>query len=94
MATDNMVWNITEDGVVERMAVITHEAWSVPGPTMQGPPVEGRRPVFSDFTNSGYWADAYKAQDHAMDEHMEKYNLQDQDWRPGMMEMIRKGQEK
>jgi hypothetical protein len=29
-----------------------------------------------------------------MDKHMEKYNLQDQDWRPGMMEMIRKTQEK
>jgi ribonuclease Z len=94
MATDNMVWNITKDGVKERMAVITHDAWSVPGPTPQGPPVEGARPVFSDFINSGYWADAYDAQNDAMDRHMEKYNLQDQDWRPGMMEMIRKGQEK
>ena len=56
--------------------------------------MEGARPVFSDFINSGYWADAYDAQNDAMDRHMEKYNLQDQDWRPGMMEMIRKGQEK
>jgi ribonuclease Z len=90
MATDNMVWNITADGVVERMAVITEEAWSVPGPTPQGPPEqEGRRPVFSDFTNSGYWLPAYEAQNEAMDRHMEKYNLQDEDWRPGMMKMIK-----
>ena len=80
-------------GVVERMAVITEEAWSVPGPTPQGPPEqEGRRPVFSDFTNAGYWLPAYEAQNDAMDGHMEKYDLQDEDWRPGMMEMIKSSQ--
>jgi len=94
MATDNMVWNVSPDGVEERMAVITHEAWSVPGPTRQAPPEKGRRAVFSDFTNSGYWLPAYEAQNEAMDKHMEKYNLQDVDWRPGMMEMMRKSQEK
>jgi ribonuclease Z len=31
LATDLMVWNITRDGVTERMAVVTEEAWSVPG---------------------------------------------------------------
>ena len=75
------------------MAVITEDAWSVPGPTRQGPPEQGRRPVFSDFTNAGYWLDAYEAQNDAMDRHMEKYNLQDQDWRPAMFEQIRKSQE-
>ncbi|MFZ9037004.1 MAG: guanitoxin biosynthesis MBL fold metallo-hydrolase GntH [Gammaproteobacteria bacterium] len=90
MASDNMVWNITPEGVEERMAVITEEAWSVPGPTRQGPPEqEGRRPVFSQFSNSGYWLPAYEAQDDAMDEHMNKYNLQDQDWRPGLYKMMR-----
>jgi len=92
MATDNMVWNVKPDGVKERMAVITEEAWSVPGTAMQGPPVEGRRPVFSDFTNSGYWAPAYEAQDEAMDEHMEKYGLEEEDWRPEMKKMIKGGQ--
>ena len=92
MATDNMVWNITPDGIEERMAVITEEAWSVPGPTRQSPPEKGRRPVFSDFTNAGYWLPAYKAQNEAMDKHMEKYNLQEQDWRPGMMKMMEGGQ--
>ena len=88
MAADNMVWNVTPDGVKERMAVITEEAWSVPGTARQGPPERGRRPVFSDFTNAGYWLPAYEAQNDAMDKHMEKYNLQDQDWRPGMMKMM------
>jgi len=90
MAIDNMVWNVTPTGVKERMAVITDDAWPVPGPTTQGPPQrKGRRPVFSDFTNAGYWLPAYKAQNKAMDRHMEKYNLQDQDWRPGMMKMMK-----
>jgi len=92
MAADNMVWNITPDGVKERMAVITEEAWSVPGTARQGGPEKGRRPVFSDFTNAGYWLPAYEAQNDAMDKHMEKYNLQDQDWRPGMKKMIEEAQ--
>jgi hypothetical protein len=29
-----------------------------------------------------------------MDRHMKKYGLEDQDWRPGMMEDIKKAQEK
>ena len=94
MATDNMVWNVTPNGIKERMAVIPHEAWGVPGPSRQQPPEQGRRPVFSDFTNRGYWAPAYEAQNDAMDEHMEKYNLQDQDWRPRMMQMMKGGQKK
>ncbi|MEH6570145.1 MAG: guanitoxin biosynthesis MBL fold metallo-hydrolase GntH [Halioglobus sp.] len=93
MAIDNMVWNITPEGVRERMAVITEDAWPVPGPSRQSPPERGRRPVFSDFTNAGYWAPAYEVQNEALDSYMEKYNLQDQDWRPGMMKMI-KGKEK
>jgi len=92
MATDNMVWNVTPDGITERMAVITEEAWSVPGPTRQGPPERGRRPVFSEFTNKAYWLPAYKAQNKAMDKHMEKYKLQDEDWRPGMFKMMEKNQ--
>ena len=31
MATDNMVWNITHDGVVERMVVSADEAWGSQG---------------------------------------------------------------
>ena len=95
MATDNMVWNVTPDGVTERMAVITDNAWAVPGPTRQGPPERaGRRQVFSDFSNAGYWLPAYEAQNEAMDKHMEKYNLQDQDWRPGLFKQVRDAQKK
>jgi ribonuclease Z len=94
MATDNMVWNVKPEGVTERMAVITEDAWSVPGPSQQGGPETGRRAVFSDFTNAGYWLPAYEAQNEAMDRHMKKYGLEDQDWRPGMMEDIKKAQEK
>ena len=32
MATDMMVWNITQDEITERMAVSTDEAWDVKGP--------------------------------------------------------------
>jgi ribonuclease Z len=94
MAIDNMVWNITPEGVRERMAVITHEAWSVPGAGRQGGPESGRRPVFSDFTNAGFWLPAYEAQNEAMDRHMKKYGLENEDWRPEMMEQIRKSQNK
>ena len=31
MATDMMVWNITKEKIIERMAVSTDEAWDVPG---------------------------------------------------------------
>jgi ribonuclease Z len=94
MATDNMVWNIRSEGVKERMAVITEDAWSVPGPTRQAGPETGRRAVFSDFTNAGYWLPAYDAQNEAMDRHMKKYGLENEDWRPGMMDDIKKAQEK
>ena len=94
MATDNMVWNISSEGVKERMAVITEDAWSVPGPTQQAGPETGRRAVFSDFTNAGYWLPAYDAQNEAMDRHMKKYGLENEDWRPGMMDDIKKAQEK
>lgn len=88
MATDNMVWNISAEGIEERMAVITEEAWSVPGPTRQPGQVTGRREVFSDFINSGYWLDAYEAQDDAMDRYMKKYKLEERDWRPAMKRMM------
>ena len=33
MATDNMIWNITRDNVLERMVVSNDEAWDTAGPT-------------------------------------------------------------
>jgi ribonuclease Z len=33
-----MVWNVTKDKIVERMAFSTDDAWSVPGTAKQPPP--------------------------------------------------------
>jgi ribonuclease Z len=87
MAADMMVWNITKDKVTERMAVSPEEAWPVPGPTRQSPPVKGQPPVFSKFILQGRWdKGAQPAQKKMLDEFSEKYNLQDQDWRKQMMQ--------
>ncbi len=36
----------------------------------------------SDFIKSGEWAPGFNAQNPMFDEHMEKYNLEEKDWRP------------
>lgn len=81
MAVDNMVWNVTRDKVVERMVVSTDRASGVSGPTRQPPPESGRPDPMSDFIKNGEWAPGFNAQNPMLDEHMEKYNLQGQDWR-------------
>ncbi len=53
MATDLMVWNVTKDEIKERMAVATHEAWSVPGTAVQPPPERGRPDVTTDYIRKG-----------------------------------------
>ena len=56
MATDMMVWNITKDKIVERMAVSSEDAWSVPGakPAPQGKP--GQVPYqISEDIEAGEW---------------------------------------
>ena len=88
MAVDMMVWNITKDKITERMAVSTDEAWSVPGTAQQPPPEKGRPNPMSDFINNGRWAEAFKAQDKMLDQHMQQYNLQNQDWRPAMYKKL------
>lgn len=93
MAADNMVRNITPEGVTERMAVITEDAWSVPGAARQAPPERSRRPVFSEFTDTGYLLPAYEAQDEAMDECMKEHGLENEDWRPGLKKQIRDAEE-
>jgi len=82
MATDMMVWNITKDAIVERMTVSPDRAWSVEGPTPQPPPEPGRPDPISDFIKEGEWGPAFNAQNRMLDAYAEKYNLQDQDWRP------------
>ena len=81
MATDMMVWNITKDQIIERMAVAPDNAWAVPGTARQPAPEAGRPDVMSNFIKSGEWGPAFNAQNNMLDEHSKKYNLQDQDWR-------------
>ena len=81
VAVDNMVWNITKDKVTERMVVSTDRASGVPGPTRQPPPDRSIPDPMSDFIKSGEWGPAFNAQNEMIDEHAEKYNLQEMDWR-------------
>ncbi len=85
LTTDLMVYNITKDKVTERMAVATHEAWAVPGTGKQPGPEPGQPPVFSKAIVDGRLDNIVQpAQKQMLDEFMEKYNLQDQDWRKQM----------
>ncbi len=85
LTTDLMVYNITKDKVTERMAVATHEAWAVPGTGRQPGPQPGQPPVFSKAIVDGRLDNIVQpAQKQMLDEFMEKYNLQDQDWRKQM----------
>ena len=74
MATDNMVWNIRRDEIVERMAVITEEAWSVP--SLEPPPVRTTPPVnmYSKEIINGRW-DVSDVEQRLLNEHAEKYNI-------------------
>ena len=81
IAMDMMVWNITRDGVRERMAVSPDRSSAVPGPTRQPPPEKGLPDPMSDFIKSGEWGPAFNAQNPMLDEHSKKYNLEEMDWR-------------
>jgi ribonuclease Z len=55
MAIDMMVWNITRDGIRERMAVSADDAWDTASPT-RPPPPDGTVPnLETDFMRSGRW---------------------------------------
>jgi ribonuclease Z len=82
MAVDMMVWNITRDNIIERMAVSPDRASGVPGPTPQPPPEPGRPDPLSDFIKGGEWGPGFNAQNAMLDAHAKKYGLEDQDWRP------------
>jgi len=57
LAVDNMVWNITKDGITERMAISPDQAWAVNGPTAPPkPPAPGTLPdPLSDKLKAGRW---------------------------------------
>ena len=74
MAIDNMVWNITRDGITERMAVTTDEAWSVPGG--RGMPPRGKPPanMYSKALMEGRW-DVSDAEGKMVGEHIKTFNI-------------------
>ena len=84
IASDLMVWNVTADGITERMAVVSDNAWAVPGTARQPPPERGAPDPMSDFIKNGEWGPGFNAQNEMLDEFAEKYNLEEQDWRPAM----------
>jgi hypothetical protein len=77
-----MVWNVTKDAILERRAVITKNAWAVEGTTRQPPPQPGMPDPMSEFIKNGEWGPGFNAQNPMLDEHSEKYDLEDVDWRP------------
>ena len=53
MATDNMVWNIRRDEVIERMVVSPDNAWDVEGPGEALAPDPTRKPEYTPFILAG-----------------------------------------
>ncbi len=74
MATDNMVWNIRRDEIVERMAVTTEDAWSVP--SLEPPPKRTKPPanMYSKEIIDGRW-DVLDAEGKMLEDCGEEYNI-------------------
>jgi ribonuclease Z len=74
MADDMMTWNITRDGVRERMAVSPDNAWDVDG--TKPPPLPDKKspPQESDFILGGRW-DVTDVETEAFREFREKHGL-------------------
>lgn len=88
MATDLMVWNVSKDTILERMAVAPDDAWSVPGTAVQPPPEKGQPSPMTEWIDSGRWIEGFQAQDAMLDEFCEKHDVCDQDWRPTMYKKL------
>ncbi|MHC4941538.1 MAG: guanitoxin biosynthesis MBL fold metallo-hydrolase GntH [Planctomycetota bacterium] len=77
MADDMMVWNITRDGISERMAVSADDAWDVAGPTPPPLPDKKFPRQESDFTLSGRWPPAVEVDKKAFADFRKKHGLPD-----------------
>ena len=82
MATDNMVWNITRDGIKERMVVSPDDAWDVPGPGRAPPPDRSRKSEYSQFTLDGRY-DTSDADGAWLAKFMEENDLTQDDLKVG-----------
>mgnify|MGYP001550291076 FL=1 len=77
LATDGMVWNITREGITERMTAMTEDAWSVPG---SRPPPPGDLKLvtpISDRIRAGSW-DVDDVEARMLKDFMEKYGIDPQ----------------
>ena len=76
LATDNMVWNITKDGIKERMTISPDAAWAVAGPTKPPkPPARGTVPdPITDYIKAGRW-DVEDAQGAMIKEFKKEHNM-------------------
>jgi ribonuclease Z len=74
LSKDNMVWNITKDAIVERMAVSPDQAWAVPGPTTPPKPVKGVPDPMSDYIKAGAW-NVDDAQGEMIKKFKQEYNM-------------------
>jgi ribonuclease Z len=75
MATDMMVWNITREGIRERMAVSADNAWDVASPTRPPLPDKKFPPQESEFILSGRWEEAARIDEEAFREFRKKHGL-------------------
>ncbi len=77
LATDNMVWNISKEKIVERMVVSPDQAWAVTGPNKPpNPPAKGTVPdPTTDFIKEGRWEPAEAAQADMIKAFKKKYNM-------------------
>jgi ribonuclease Z len=82
MATDNMVWNITRDAVVERRVISPDDAWDVPGPNRTPPPDRSRKSEYTKFTLDGRY-DTSDVDGVWLKRFMQEYGLTEEDLKVG-----------
>ena len=71
-----MVWNITKDEIVERMAISPDQAWAVNGPNPPPkPPAKGTVPdPITDYIKAGHW-DVKDAQGEMIKEFKKEHKM-------------------
>jgi ribonuclease Z len=82
MATDNMVWNITRDMVVERRVISPDDAWDVPGPGRPPPPDRSRKPEYTKYILDGRY-DCSDADGPWLKKFMKEHGLEESDLKVG-----------
>jgi ribonuclease Z len=78
LAIDGMMWNITREGVTERMTVMTEDAWSVPGDRPPPPGDPSRATPISDAVRAGAW-DVSDVEADMLRAFMKSYNIDPED---------------